>query len=950
MTRAFVALVVFACLATVFCYSQLYDDFSVVLQKHRYKKSKYKPPNAREIVARCQQLQAKTETADVDYWEEFRRRRTTSDRFERGTKPVLIKNGKIWTGRRNGTEVIYADVLLNKGIIKEVGYLDIASLQETFGDDLLVADVQGAWITPGIVDIHSHIGNAPLPLLDGAHDVDSLKNIAAPWLRSLDGLNTHDESYPLSIAGGVTTALVLPGSEAAIGGQAFVVKLRETSERSPSAMLVEPPYHINTSFPNPNLPPRWRYMKHACGETPHEAFKSTRMDTMWAFREAYNTAKRIKEKQDQFCSRVLSKNVNWKELGEFPDPLQWEALVDVLRGRVKLNVHCYEAVDLDAMVRLSNEFKFPIAAFHHASEAYLVPEVLKRAHGKTPAVALFASAARYKREAYRASEFAPRILAQNGITVVMKSDHPLQDSRRLLYEAQQAYYYGLPWNLALASVTTNPAEVMGLSHRIGYVREGFDADIVVWDSHPLALGATPAQVFIDGIPQLEEPQVTRKPHNFQRLPKVPNFDKEAAEVLKYDGLPPLEPKQSSEETTVFTNVKSVFKRTREGITSVLSVEEGDGTGVVVVTGGTMTCIGTHIACDIAAVNSGGIRPPIVDLDGGSIAPGFLTFGSPLGLQNIAAEASTNDGDILDPLVNSLPNIMGGDTAIVRASDGLEFASRDAFLAYRTGVTTAVTAPKSDGFYGGLGVHFSTGARNRLEPGAVLQEVTAMHVSIKHIGKPSVSTQIAALRRLLSGKVEGAAGHYFGKVRDGRLPLVVEAHSADVIATLLILKQQVELDARKSIQMTITGASEAHLLAKELANAGVGVVLSPSRPFPATWEDRRILPGPPLTNKTALTTLLDEGVLVGIGCLSIWEARNLPFDLTWAAIDAGGRMTREEVFAIGSTNLETLLGVKRDPDLVELVATRGGDLLDAHSKVAAMISPRGKAIYLMDTDY
>jgi hypothetical protein len=142
------------------------------------------------------------------------------------------------------------------------------------------------------------------------------------------------------------------------------------------------------------------------------------MDTFWAFRQAYDKARQILERQDAYCSAAVAGQ--WTGLGEFPEDLQWEALVDVLRGRVRVQTHCYEAVDLDDLIRLTNEFKFPIAAVHHASEAYLVPDVLKRAYGPPPAVAIFATNARYKREAYRGSEYAARILSENGLKVVVK--------------------------------------------------------------------------------------------------------------------------------------------------------------------------------------------------------------------------------------------------------------------------------------------------------------------------------------------------------------------------------------------------------------------------------------------------------------------------------------------------------------------------------------------------
>lgn len=129
-----------------------------------------------------------------------------------------------------------------------------------------------------IVDAHSHLGVLSAPFLSGATDVNSFKGPIVPWLRSLDGLNIHDESYPLSIAGGVTTALILPGSANAIGklplptghhgdltayagGQAYTIKLRQTAERSPTAMLLEPPYQLNGTYPASRAVP-WRHLKY----------------------------------------------------------------------------------------------------------------------------------------------------------------------------------------------------------------------------------------------------------------------------------------------------------------------------------------------------------------------------------------------------------------------------------------------------------------------------------------------------------------------------------------------------------------------------------------------------------------------------------------------------------------------------------------------------------------
>ncbi|EMD37373.1 hypothetical protein CERSUDRAFT_114046 [Gelatoporia subvermispora B] len=872
-------------------------------------------------------------------------KREQSDRFVPGTKPVLLKNARIWTGADNGTEVVHGDILLENGLIKQVGHIGRSALA-AFKDDLVTIDLKRAWVTPGIVDLHSHLGDASSPELDGASgDDNSLRGPILPWLRALDGLNTHDASYALSISGGVTTALVLPGSANAIGGQGFTIKLRKTPERSPSAMLLEPPFQINTSFLETSERPRWRQMKHACGENPSRVYGYTRMDTIWAFREAYNKAKQIKETQDDYCANALDGRWHAIEDTPYPEDLQWESLVDVLRGRVKVQVHCYETVDLDDIVRLTNEFQFPIAAFHHAHEAYLVPDVLKRAYGHPPAVAMFATNARYKREAYRGSEFAPRILAQHGLPVVMKSDHPVLDSRYLLYEAQQAYVYGLPENLAIAAVTSTPATIMGMDHRIGYVKEGWDADLVVWDSHPLALGATPKQVFIDGIPQLDEPHMVRKQGAFQETPAVPNFDKEAADAVRYEGLPPLAPRQATAGAVLFVNVGSVYQQTKEGVEEVYVAQDGE-MGVALAVSGTLQCIGTRAACVDASVAE---EAEIVDVQGGSIAPGLVTFGSSLGLEEISGEASTRDGYVYDPLLQKVPKVVGGDRTLVRAADGLQYGTRDALLAYRAGVTTAIVAPAHRRFYAGLSTSFSTGASHKLAEGAVVQEVNALHVSVRHFGAPSISTQIAALRHLLLVPGDGADGKLFRDVGEGKLTLVVDADSADVIATLILLKKEIEQQFGSTIKMTIAGGVEAHILARELAEADIGVVQVPSRPFPTVWERLRIMPGHPLSEQSSLEVLLAHNVTVGIGIEEAWSARNTRFDIGWAAIDAGGEISKAQAIAMGSTNVEKLLGGRVEAEEEaprDMVVTAGGDILDFGSKVVAIVSSRRKVVDLL----
>ena len=176
---------------------------------------------------------------------------------------------------------------------------------------------------------------------------------------------------------------------------------------------------------------------------------------------------------------------------------------------------------------------------------------------------------------------------------------------------------------------------------------------------------------------------------------------------------------------------------------------------------------------------------------------------------------------------------------------------------------------------------------------------------------------------------------------------MHTHSADIIATLITLKAEVERHTKTDIKLTIVGGGEAHLLARELGAANVGVILNPVRPFPASWEARRILPGPPLTEESQILRLINHNVMVGVGVLESWEAQNARFDLGWAALEAGGKISKEQALLMGTVNMYKLLGGERNLDVLEeglfpkgeLVATVGGDLLEFGSKVVAVASWR-----------
>jgi hypothetical protein len=183
-------------------------------------------------------------------------------------------------------------------------------------------------------------------------------------------------------------------------------------------------------------------------------------------------------------------------------------------------------------------------------------------------------------------------------------------------------------------------------------------------------------VFVDGIPQLPGSVKIKKPDNFQKEPKVPNFDKEAEDAVKYEGLPPLEPIRKAHGTTIFTNVKSVYRLEEHAIQRKLTAQSETRFGVVVVQNGTITCSGEQEKCFTDSLLA---RPDVqvINLEGGSISPGFVSCCAPLGLEEITSEPSTTDGLVPDSLLQPIPKILGGDFLLLQAEDGLQFGTRDA---------------------------------------------------------------------------------------------------------------------------------------------------------------------------------------------------------------------------------------------------------------------------------
>jgi imidazolonepropionase-like amidohydrolase len=325
--------------------------------------------------------------------------RAANKRWVPGTKPILIRNATIWSGEPSpGTSVEDArkgigytwttsDVLVDRGLITKVAP-GISTADLPAGCE--VHEARGRQLTAGIVDMHSHAGLDDYGGL--GDDTNELSDNITPYVRSIDGFDPLNRGIRLIKSGGVTTSLILPGSGNNMGGEAFVLKMAAGNASGRAELSQE------DMFADPDK--TWRYMKMACGENPKNVYGKvgrgpfSRLGEGWEFRHAFEQAREYVQSQDDWCRAAESVGVENMQ-NYLPHELRWESLGAVLRGQVRVNTHCYTVKDLEAYVRLTNEFKFRVYAFHHAHQTYLVPEVLKRAYGGTPATALFADTSQF---------------------------------------------------------------------------------------------------------------------------------------------------------------------------------------------------------------------------------------------------------------------------------------------------------------------------------------------------------------------------------------------------------------------------------------------------------------------------------------------------------------------------------------------------------------------------
>jgi imidazolonepropionase-like amidohydrolase len=378
---------------------------------------------------------------------------------------IVISNATVMTVTHGTLE--HASVWVHDGKIAGFGATVSAPT------DAVTVDASGKYVTPGIVDPHSHSA------LDS--DINEATSPVTPSMMMIDAFDNRDKALYQALAGGVTTELLLHGSANMIGGQAVVIKNKFGLSRD--AMLF------------PNAP---RSIKFASGENPKRVYgsrgqlPSTRMGNFEVMRQAFEDAKVYMAKWDEYNAKLAKGE---KDVQKPAVDLKLEALADVLRGKLYVQIHCYRADEFLTEEAIAKEYGYKIRAFHHALEMYKVADQIAPTG---TAIATFADWWGFKDEAWDATPWNAVMSMHAGIRVALKSDSN-DYVRRLNQEAGKMIRYGgATEDEALRMITLNPAWIIGVDDRVGSIDTGKDADLVIWNMDPLSTYARAEKVYIDG--------------------------------------------------------------------------------------------------------------------------------------------------------------------------------------------------------------------------------------------------------------------------------------------------------------------------------------------------------------------------------------------------------------------------------------------------------------------
>lgn len=433
--------------------------------------------------------------------------------------PVLIQGATVLTG--TGERLDGADILIANGRIQAIGK------GLTAPGDARIVDARDKWVTPGLIDIHSHLGVYASPQVKGLDDGNEATSPVTSNVWAEHSVWPQDPGFETALEGGVTTMQILPGSANLIGGRSVVVK------------NVQAVTYQAMKFPGAAYG-----LKMACGENPKRVYgekhqaPSTRMGNVAGYRQAYADAQDYQQQWDKYNRELAEFNKKKAERADGtakkskdkdaapdkeltpPSPpkrdLKLETLAEVMKGNIRVHMHCYRSDEMATMLDVADEFGFKIVAFHHAVEAYKIADRLAE---KGVCAAMWADWWGFKMEAYDGvQENLPMVDFPEHSCAIVHSDSA-DGIQRLNQEAAKAMAHGqrvgltVPPERAIRWLTANPAKSLGLEDRIGTLEPGKGADVVIWNGSPFSVYALAEQVFIDGALKFDRAHPQVKPRS-----------------------------------------------------------------------------------------------------------------------------------------------------------------------------------------------------------------------------------------------------------------------------------------------------------------------------------------------------------------------------------------------------------------------------------------------------
>ena len=840
-------------------------------------------------------------------------------------RPIAIRGGTVLTVTR-GT-IPNGVVILRNGRIEAVGGANTA-----IPPNAEVVDASGRFVSPGIIDAHSHI--AADSINEGGTTVSSMTGIE-------DVLDPTDINVFRDLAGGLTVANVLHGSANPIGGKNAVIKLRWGKARAHELLF-------EGALPG---------IKFALGENPKDMrpggggqqnqpprrYPITRPGVEYVIRDAFTRAKAYQRQWQEYEKRRAEGGASAALVAPRRD-LQLEPLVEILEGKRLVHAHCYRADEILMLIRLADELGFKVATFQHVLEGFKVADEIA-AHGA--GASTFSDWWAYKVEAEDAIPYNAALMHKRGVLVSINSDSA-EHARRLNTEAAKAMHWGgLSEDEALALVTINPAKQLRIDNRVGSLEAGKDADVVIWNHHPLSTYAIADRVYIDGqqyYDRLEDnKRLTDARSEKGRLaaaegrtaptgdqgsaPRPQASDQisgnkpQASEGLGAVDESRVQPRQTTGAVTAITNAR-IYPITQPMIDR----------GTIVMRGGRIEAVGANVQVPAGAT--------VIDAKGADVYPGFVDARTSIGLNEPGARGFEDVQEMLDinaalraqvayqsdsdaiavarvngvTTVGVMPGggLLGGQVAVMNL-DGWTW--EEATVKPTAGVTFQF--PNIGGGGGGFG-----GGGGGAQPPRRYEELkrerdARVKIVEDFVARAKAYAKVPTAERRTDWNLEALV-----PVVQGRQPLFVQANTEAQI------REAIAFADRAGVRMVLTGGLEAPLVAPLLKEKNISVLLGSVLTLPSREDFHHA------AAYKAAGELAEAGVKFGIATGSYQNVRLLPYE---AAISVAWGLPRDKALRAITIDAADILGVADqvgsiEPGKVANVVIWQGDPLELRTPV------------------